>query len=449
MRYRKRITRGLALFCLVCLTGAFLGLGNPAARAQEGPAADAPTPELPLLHPKGAPYRTPLAGEGFRAKLFGREITVQPRDRRSVSAWNLGAAIYKPAPEGSGILPLGDLYFWRHPDDKDLLRATVSGVYNNFFRARSPRDLGPFEWVLTFTNFTVPFAQAELVDGRALKSEELLWGYVRPGIGLGYRRQVWPGHQDNMFAVDLTLEPGVLFFGKGPDTAANFIVPQDTMELRAHLQMRWDALERNLLELPHQGFAAGADLVYGYRPDWENWGVNGSEAAKKGRDYLSFTGYFLAAGGVPWVESDRHRLIGSVHGGIGRNLDRFSSPRVGGGMDPVGEEYGSIWRPVMPGAVIQEFSPRHYLLATGEYRWEPVFFAYLSLDASVGWLDRLRRTGTGIYLKNNILSSLGGQVTTGFFFQTRLQLIYNYNFSVVRKGRHGGQEVIAQISRSF
>ncbi len=132
--------------------------------------------------------------------------------------------------------------------------------------------------------------------------------------------------------------------------------------------MRWDALERNLLELPHRGFAAGGDLIGGYRPDWQDWGVNGSNEAGDGRDYLSFSGYALAAGGVPGVASERHRLVGSLHGGAGRHLDRFTAPRIGGGPRPMGEEYGSTWRPVLPGAVIQEFYPDHYLVAVGEYR---------------------------------------------------------------------------------
>lgn len=405
--------------------------------------------QLPWLPPAGTPYRTPRAGEGFRTRFFGHEITVQPQNRRSVSAWDLGAEINKPAPESSGVLPLGDLYFWRHPNDKYLLRADISGVENDIFYARSPRLLGPLEWVLTFTDSTIPFSQAELVDGKSLKAEELLWGYVRPGFGLGYRRQVSPGYQENMLALDLTFEPGFLFFAKGSKTADNFIVPHDTFELRTHLQLRWDAVERNLLELPHRGAAAGADLVYGCRPGWKNWGMNGSEDENGGRNYLLFTGYLLAAGGVPGVDSDRHRLIGSVHGGIGRHLDRFSSPRIGGGPLPLGEEYEFTSSPVLPGAAIEEFYPKHYLLAVGEYRWEPVFFTYLSLNTSVGWLDRLRSTETGTSRKDDTFSSVGARATSGFLFDTRLQLAYNYNFSVIRKGRFGGHEIVMYLSRNF
>ena len=139
-----------------------------------------------------------------------------PFDTRSISSWDLGIDLAEPPPEDSEFLPVGSLYFWRHPDSAHLLRADVSGVYDDIFRARrigaENLHAGGVETVLTFTNFTLPVARAELADGRALKSKELLWGYVRAGFGVGYRRQVRPGSQDNMFAADLILEPGFLFY---------------------------------------------------------------------------------------------------------------------------------------------------------------------------------------------------------------------------------------------
>ena len=310
--------------------------------------------------------------------------------------------------------------------------------------------MGPFEWVLTFNNFTVPMSQYELVDGRAVKSERLIWGYVRPGIGFGYRQKVHPGHQDNMFAVDLTIEPGFLIFGKDSKADPNFVVPNSTFELREHLQVRVDALERNLLSMPHNGFAAGTDLIHANRTNWKTWGMNGSE--NDGREYLSASGYLLGATAVPGVASERHRLLGSLHAGVGSHLDRFSATRIGGGVLTMGEEYGSTWRPVLPGAVIQEYFPKHYAIAVGEYRWEALFFTYLSFTASAGWLDRLRQTGpnvTDTTSRNDLFTSLGGRLTTGFFFASRMQLSYNYNFSEIRNGRHGGHEIVLQFSRSF
>lgn len=434
---------------LLFLAAALSGYNIAAARAEDAPAAAAKAEQLPVLHMDSPDYRTPRAGEGFQAEVFGRQITVHPKDRRSVTSMDIGIALNVPGADNRAIIPFGAVYLWRHPDDNKLFRAEIVGLYNDVFFSNISKHLSPFEWVLTFNSFTVPFAQYELIDGKADKSQELEWGYVRPGLGFGYRTKVSPGHQDNMFAIDLTVEPGFLFFRKQSNTASNFVLPHDVFELREHLQVRLDAFERNLLDLPHSGFAAGGDMVHGNRTHWRNWGLNGSQSASGDRDYVLFTGYMLAAGGVPGVDSDRHRLIGSLHGGVGGELDRFSAPRIGGGVMTLGEEYGSSWRPILPGSIIQEFFPRHYAVAVGEYRWEALFLTYLSLDASVGWLDRLRQPETSVITKDYVFSSLGARVTTGFFLGTRMQLGYNYNFGVVRQGHYGGHEVVLHFSKGL
>ncbi|MGO9380084.1 MAG: hypothetical protein ACLP29_16250 [Dissulfurispiraceae bacterium] len=438
------------LFLYLVLAGAFSGSGMAVAWADDD-TPTAPQDKLqPLLSPDNPAYRTPRAGEGFKTELFGQEITVQPENSRSVTAADFGVQANIPGADNRGIIPFGAVYLWRHPDDQSLFRADLVGVYNDIFWAGSSPDLGHFEWVLTFDSYTLPIGQYELVDGNAVKSEELIWGYVRPGFGLGYRQKVSPGHQDNMLAIDLTIEPGFLFFSKSSYAASNFVLPQNTFELREHLQVRLDALDRNLLSLPHNGFAAGVDLVNANRTNWKNWGLNGSET--DGREYFSASGYLLGAAAVPGIDSDRHRLLGSIHGGVGSDLDRFSAPRIGGGVLTMGEEYGSTWRPLLPGSIIQEYFPKHYAVAVGEYRWEALFFTYLSFDASAGWLDRMRQTGpslTDTTSKNDFFSSLGGRLTTGFFFDSRMQLSYNYNFSEIRSGKYGGHEILLHFSRNL
>jgi len=250
-----------------------------------------------------------------------------------------------------------------------------------------------------------------------------------------------------MAAFSLIFMPGFHYFGEAHDAADDFIIPQDGLDLRIHGHGRWDALIRNLLDLPHEGFVLGGDAYYGYRPNWEDWGRNGANDAGTTRDYTMVTAYTLGAGGVPFVESDRHRLIGSLYGGVGNDVDRFSAQRVGGG--PTGEEYGSIWRPVLPGAAVQEFFPEHYALAVAEYRWELFFFSYLSARSSVAWLDRDRRTSSGIQRVDDVLASVGARITTGFVLSTRLQIDYNYNFGVIRQGEFGGHEVVFHLSSDF
>jgi hypothetical protein len=253
-----------------------------------------------------------------------------------------------------------------------------------------------------------------------------------------------------MLAIDLMIEPGFLVFGKDSKAASNFVVPNSTFELREHLQVRLDSLERNLLSLPHSGFAAGADLIHANRTNWKTWGLNSSET--DGHEYLSANGYLLGATAVPGIAGDRHRIVGSIHAGIGSHLDRFSATRIGGGVLTMGEEYGSTWRPVLPGSIIQEYLPKHYAIAIGEYRWEALPFTFFSVNTSIGWLDRLRQTGpalTDTTSKNDIFSSVGGRLTTGFFYKSRIQLSYNYNFAEVRNGRYGGHEVLMHLSHSF
>lgn len=425
--------------CAVLLLAAMEGVGH---------GADELSSDLPQLS-SGAAYRTPRAGEGFRTEVLGYDVRVMPRDRRTTAAWDLSLALYDPAPEDQELVPIGVVNFWDHKEEGSLLRAQVSVVYNDIFWSSPMARPGPAEKVLVLESFTVPVVQADLVDGRAMDREELLWGYVRPGFGLGLRRNVAPGHEDNMAAVDFTLEPGYLYFRKGSDTSPDFVVPRNVFLARAHLQFRYDGLERNLLELPHEGIAAGFDLISGHRFNWQSWGTLAREDTGMGRNYTSCTGYFLAAGGIPGIESDRHRLIGVLHGGTGHHLDRFSARRIGGGPNPMGEEYGITHDPVLPGAAVQEFFPEHYLLLTAEYRWEAAFFAYLGINATVARLDRVRTTPAGFVSRTDGFRSVGARVTSGFLFQTRLQLAYNYNYDVVRKGAYGGHEVVVSVARSF
>jgi hypothetical protein len=250
-----------------------------------------------------------------------------------------------------------------------------------------------------------------------------------------------------MFSLNATLEPGYYYFDDDSDTANNYRVPQDSFDLRAYVQLRADALQRNLLELPHSGWAFGVDGVYGYRTNWEPWGVNAAEDASEERDYSFVTGYAAAATSVPFVASERHRLVTVINGGVGGDLDRFSAPRVGGGPHAVGEEYDSTFRPVLPGAAIDEFHPHHYAILVAEYRWEPIFFTYVSLRGALGYLDRDRRRSGGRMTRvDDLFSALGARLTTGFLFETRLQLDYNYNFGVVRRDGYGAHEVVLHAS---
>src|SRR5262245_7979983 len=440
-----------------------IALAPLAARTEE----PAPTPggeELPWVDPwdQGSSYRTPRAGEGFRTSLLGFDATVEPRDRRSTSAFDLGIAAYFRHPEEAPVIPFASLYFWRRPDEHRFLRATVGGIYNDILAARSFGE-SPFEAVFTFENNTIWFDNnAQWVDGERDEDEKLRKMSVRGGLGVGYRRQLVPGWNplvftdrvdpqkpDNMFSVYLLAEPRYLYFAEH-NASPRFVVPQDTFELDGRLAMRWDSLERNLLELAHRGFATGFDATYGWRANWEDWGIDRTRNADRARYPKLLQTYAVAATGIPGI-SERHRLISYVHAGWGWNLDRFSQPRVGGG--PGGNEFMSLARPTLPGAAISEFTPKHYAVALAEYRYELLFFTYLSAHGGVAWLDRDRLGPAGfaggIRKQNDLLYPVGARITTGFAFHTQLELEYNYNFDVIRNGHRGASAIVAHISLSF
>jgi hypothetical protein len=435
-----------------------------AARAEE-PEPPTSGEDLRFVDPwdQGESYRSLRAGEGFRTSLFGFDATIEPRDRRSTSAIDVGAVAQFPGADEASFLPFASLYFWRRPDERRFLRATVGFVYNDVVAAHSFGN-SPFEAVFAFENNTVPFDDnAQWVDGERNEAEELRKVWVRGGVGLGYRRQVVPGWKplvfsegvdpqkpDNMFSAYLLAEPKYLYFSRR-NSAESFVLPQDTFELQGRAALRWDSLERNLLELPHRGFAVGFDATYGWRSNWEDWGIDGVERAERGRHPRLLQTYAVAATGIPGIDNERHRLIPTVHAGWGWGLDRFSQPRVGGG--PSGSEYMSLARPTLPGAAISEFTPRHYAVALAEYRYELLFFTYLSAYGGVAWLDRERLGPTGfaggIRRQNDLLYPVGARITTGFAFHTQLEIEYNYNFDVIRERDRGDSELVVHISRSF
>jgi hypothetical protein len=425
----------------------------------EDPAPPEQEKELRWVDPwdQSGNYRSLRAGEGFRTSLVGRDVAIEPRDRRSTSVTG-----YYRGPEEGRVIPFASLYFWRRPDQRRFLRATVGGIYNDIFAAHSFGE-SPFEAVFTFENNTIWFDNnAQWVDGDRNEAEKLRKMSVRGGLGLGYRRQLKPGWNplvftdrvdpqkpDNMFSIYALAEPRYLYFAEH-NSDPRFVVPQDTFELDGRLAMRWDSLERNLLELAHSGFAVGFDATYGWRAEWEDWGLDRARKADRARYPKLFQAYAVGAMGVPGL-NERHRLIPSVHAGWGWNVDRFSWPRVGGG--PGGEEFMSLARPLLPGAAISEFTPKHYAVALAEYRYELLFFTYLSVHGGVAWLDRERLGPAGldgeIRKQNDSLFPVGGRITTGFLFHTQLQVEYNYNFDVIRNDHRGASEILAHISKSF
>lgn len=418
------------------------------AAAAQQPPTRAPLPPQRQLDTESGPWRTVRSGEGLRATVLGFAIDLPSRDRSQVNSWDAGIASV-PRADDAGVEPNAALYLWRHHQDGELLRGVFAGVYDDVWWTL-PGSAGGLQPVLTFTNDTLPAAVSERIDGRAQDPEQLAWGFVRAGIGVGVRSRVGP-QNDNLLALDLMLEPGLLYFDRGDRTDPAFVVPDTTFELRTHLRARLDLLERNLLELPHQGLCAGADLVWGWREQWRAWGLPGVEfhGGEGGRDYLSASAYALAVGGVPFMAGEPDRLVASVHAGAGDDLDRFSAVRVGGGPDRRGIEFETTARPLLPGAVVGEFFPEHYAIGSLGYRRELAFFAFLAVDGTVAWLDRDRQGSGGRVRQDDTLLAVSARLSSGFFGSSRFQLGYARNFDVVRDGERGGSEFILQVTGRF
>ncbi len=391
----------------------------------------------------------PMAGQPFRTRFLDLDIDFPGYDRRVVNAWTLGATINFPAPAARPAEPLAALYLWRRPDRDHLFYGDIALVYNHLFYAQRWRENSPLEWVTTFENYTIPsLKQGELIEGRDDIDVELEWGYVRPGIGIGYRIPVAPFHVDNMAALDLIVEPGLLYFGRHTESNG-FVKPRDTFELRTRAQLRWDALTRNLLNLPDQGFAFGADGIWGYRTNWRDWGVNGQEAGHN--HYFLGTGYAIAATSLPFA-GGRHRLIASVNGGIGHHLDRFNrniTQRLGGGINPVGQEFHTAGYPILPGAAYLEFFPDHYVIGYGEYRLATTFFSFFHLYGGGAYLNPRKIKNGQIRRENTVMPFIGARISTGLPGDLMLVVDYAHNFGLKRRGTGYGNQVTVWLSGMF
>jgi hypothetical protein len=398
--------------------------------------------------------RAPRAGEAWTETVFGKELSAAARDRASVTALVLNAQWIPDGPEQRVLVPAGGGFLWRNRrDGEERLRADIAVIAND---VRYNRRLAPSGWeaALTLENVTLPFARSEYVEGRRIASEELKWNFVRTGAGIGYRRTLSPGHQDNAFEAALTYEPGYLFFARGGDTASSFLLPRETYEGRIHLRLRADALERNILELPHAGVAAGLDAVAGHRSDWTDWGggVLGVQNAGPARDFRAVSLYAVAAGGLPLISGERHRYVASAYAGRGVHLDRFSAFRLGGGSNA--GDWESLSAPVLPAAGFQEFFPSRYGIVNLEYRYQAFFFLYLQARGSLAWLDRPRLTPQGsVTDRTGSLHAMTAGVTSGFLWDSSLELDYSYNFGILRQrsgaARSGGAALFLAWTKEF
>ena len=399
-------------------------------------------------------HRTPRAGEAFTGSVFGHQVEVPARDRTKTTALDLGVVWLPDGPDRKRINPFGTVFLWRNWNDgKQRLRAIVLGLYDNVRFDFLPTS-GPFETVVTLENTTIPFDRSEYVEGVRIRSEEMKWYQARVGAGVGFRVPISPGNQENALEAALSYEPGYLSFERGKHADPGFIVPRDTYEGRIHFRFRADALERNPIELPHKGVAVGLDAVHARRDRWKDWGGPdlGFEDGRRGKEWNAVSFYAVAALPVPFVRSERHRVVTSVYAGETADADRFSAFRLGGG--PTTADWEALSRPTLHGTALEELSSSRYGILNVEYRYELLFFAYLHLRGTLAQVDRLRfAEGGGTVHRVEPMNALSVGLTTGLPGHSLLELGYAYNFGILRqrdgRSKAGDGAILVHWSKSF
>lgn len=383
---------------------------------------------LSLCGAEEAQYHTPLAGEAGRVTFMGQNVDITAVNRADMTSITLGASLLAPAQGQSPIIPVAAFYH-RRIAEKSYRRAMVAVFVNELEYAR---DLGGWDLVAQFENDTLPVAGRELRNGEEIRGTALYHGILLGSLGVGWRLPVAPFQVDNDLRVQLVGRGGYFYAHRESDTAPGLWVPPNTALYGARLRCRYDGLRRNLLELPHQGMAAGFDIDYLHRDKWRaETGGDGN------RDYVQVEGHLVGAAGVPGL-SERNKVLLSLYGGFtaeGKG-DRFNAFRLNGAPFP-SEQYDLAW-PHYSGVIYDRVLARGYATATAGYRRELAFFLYLSTLGSYIWADRSSAVGS-----NRVdFDEMHGAAATvsldsAFVWDSSLYLAWSWESGVMRNGRSG------------
>jgi hypothetical protein len=392
--------------------------------------------------------RVPLAGEAYQTTIMGRRIAIPARNRDNELALTVGANAYVPKLGGDSVLPIAALY-WKHRWDSWQTR-DIFGVFVNELDVA--KSIGRFQLLGHLENNTVPSADIDIKNGKEVKSSSVVWGTVSGWLGAGYRLPVAPWQTDNDFRIQFFYHAGYFYDNRTSDTGADVRLPPDTYVHGMRMRVRYDGLLRNIMELPHQGWAWGGDLELTRRDSWSDSTFGDLLFSRQDtRDYLKFSGYVIRAAGIPGL-SDRHRFVGYLHGGVSPmgKLDRFSAFRAGGG--PFPNESNDLYRLPYPGALFNNFSVTDYVVGTLEYRLQLAFFLYLHLRGTFAWGGNRPNYATTQGLKLDLKSSDGEAfsvgLTSGFIADSQLYLEYSYDSKLLRNGVEGSSFMLLW-SKSF
>jgi hypothetical protein len=384
----------------------------------------------------GAEYHTPLAGEGpFRVTVAGEKIEIPARDRSRVTALTLGATYYDSKQGSISGSPIGAFYIkrvWESSRTRDMISIFVNDLEYD-------KSFGNLELAALFNNYTLPGGQTETLNNQEVKQSSVEWGTLMASLGPALRFKVAPLEVDNDLRLQLLGRAGYFYAKKDSDSAPAMVLPPDTMLYGAKLRGRYDGMRRNILELPHRGFAAGFDLDYTYRDKWADFGTPGFATFTKAntQDFLQFSGYLMGVGGIPGM-SEKNRLLVSLHGGTmdNKRADRFNSFRIGGG--PLQGESDDLSRPNYPGTMFNNILVSNYAIGALEYRRELTFFLYAHMRGSYIWADRATILGggqVGFRSDNGEAATFG--LDSGFIWNSSIYLEYSWDSGFIREGRPG------------
>ncbi|HTG80733.1 MAG TPA: porin [Geobacteraceae bacterium] len=385
-------------------------------------------------------YHTPLAGEPLHTEFMGEKVDVDARDRGHVTALTLGGTYYDSKQGSTTASPIAAFYIkrvWETSRTRDVISIFVNDLEYD-------KSFGNLELVGLLNNYTLPGGQKETLNNQEIASSSVDWGDANALLGPGLRFKVAPFQVDNDLRLQLLGKVGYFYVKKNSDSAPTMVVPPDTMLYGGKLRGRYDGMRRNILELPHTGFAAGFDLDYTYRDKWTDWGTPGVTAftKKNTQDFLQFTGYLMGVTGIPWM-SEKNRLLFSLHGGTmdPKRADRFNSFRIGGG--PLQGESDDLARPSYQGTMFNNILVSNYAIGALEYRRELNFFMYGHLRGSYIWANRAEVLGGGeVAFVNDNGEAFSAGLDTGFFWHSSLYFEYTWDSGFIREGRPGSSYMV-------
>jgi hypothetical protein len=390
-------------------------------------------------------YRTPLAGEACDIECLGRIYALPKRDRENTRALVLGGSLFSPDLAGHAFIPIGAFYY-KHRFDDLRVRGVFSILVNDLDLSKS---YGQFQLLGHLDNDTIPFSATEIDAGEDSPGSSIKWGTVNARLGAGWRLPVAPFQIDNDLRLQLYYQAGYLYSQRTSGTGDAVRLPPNTPVHGPLLRLRYDGLRRNLMELPHQGYAGGADLQYLSRSNWSDANYGAAPFTEQStNDYLKLSGYLNVATGVPFLD-EKNRLLISGHGGFAPygTLDRFSTFRIGGG--PIPSEADDLERQVFPGAMFSQFPVSDYLIGALEYRREIFSFLYLHLR---GTYARVTRETFSTRIPGNFVVERGkavtAAITSGFPWNSELHLEYTYDSMLLRNGVRGSNFILLW-SKSF